>query len=140
MSFSYFEFLTMKARTEKGGKPKTVTIINDIPDGKRLRQAAGPKMNKLETQFSRVLPVLHPGVNFRAQAWRVELATGIWFRVDFVGPVDGGWVAYEVKGPKAFRGGFENLKLAARLWPEIKWVLVWNDKKTGEWQKQEILP
>ena len=111
-----------------------------ITFGKRIKQSHKPKMNKLETAFANQLSALHPGVNFRPQAWRVELAEGLWFKVDFIGPVEGRWLAYEVKGPKAFRGGFENLKSAARLWPEITWTLVWREKGSGEWRQQHVLP
>lgn len=114
----------------------TVMMVNDIPHGKRIRQSSKPKMNKLEAQWAAMLTTLHPGVAFRAQAWRVELAEGLWYKVDFIGPTEGRWTAYEVKGPKSFRGGFENLKSAARLWPEIDWILVWKEK--GEWRKQIV--
>jgi hypothetical protein len=86
-----------------------------------------------------------------AQAVRIELARGIWYKPDFFLPhaawrlVDGekqGYcIAYECKGPKVFRGGFENLKMAARVhgaW--IKFYLVWEDiNQVGGWARQEIL-
>ena len=51
--------------------------------------------------------------------------------------IRGSWVvgipaiAYEVKGPKVFRGGFENLKVAARVHPWVKFYLVWEDGAGG---------
>ena len=48
------------------------------------------------------------------------------------------FLSVEVKGPHAFRRGFENLKMAAHKYPWIKWVLVW--KENGEWREQTVLP
>jgi hypothetical protein len=66
------------------------------------------------------------------------LGNGIWFKPDFTGFLDGSYSAWEVKGPHAFRGGFENLKVAAGQYKEIHWYLVW--KESGEWKQQRILP
>ena len=73
------------------------------------------------------------------QGMRFRLGNGIWYCPDFVRiPLDNlPMQAIEVKGPHAFRGGFENLKVAANLYPEITWVLVWKDN--GIWQEQIIL-
>lgn len=106
--------------------------------GKRLRQSSKPLLNKLETAFYAWMKREHPEQTLRPQAKRYELARGIWYKPDFTAMVDGTETAYEVKGPKAFRGGFENLKVAARVWPEVEWWLVWQDG--GEWKHQQILP
>ena len=78
--------------------------------------------------------------NLKAQSKRYKLGNGIWFKPDMTGndTRDGRETAYEVKGPHAFRGGFENLKVAAHQWPEVRWLLVW--KERGEWKQQEVLP
>lgn len=120
---------------------------------RRLRQSTKPLMNKLEAEFYERLKMLKTPVHFRAQSMRFRLGNGIWYKPDFTAwhnhlyheamPANGiqiRMIAWEVKGPRAFRGGFENLKVAAALYPEVRWLLVWKDKATGEWQEQCILP
>jgi hypothetical protein len=81
----------------------------------------------------------------------LELANGIWYKPDFFVPGSSyissevGSLAYpeqsiawEVKGPHAFRGGMENLKVAARVHPWCRFYLVW--KLDGMWKEQEVLP
>lgn len=122
---------------------------------KRLRQSDKPIMNKLETRFyeEQLVPdYVLKGEAVHIQAVRLELARGIWYKPDFFLPAafsrmpagggkgrHRGALAYEVKGPKVFRGGFENLKVAARVHPWITFYLVWEDEKTGRWDRQEIL-
>ncbi len=120
-------------------------VANDGKPPKRLRQSSKPLMNKLEAAWLAELERRHPGVVIWKQALRWKLGNGIWYKVDFAAFV--GWTqkpteltCWEVKGPHAFRGGFENLKVAASLYPEVRWVLVWKDKATGAWQEQEVLP
>lgn len=116
---------------------------------KRIRQDAKPLMNKLESEWCEMLKRHavetgweggHKGYvfNIRVQAKRYRLGNGIWYKPDFTGTVDLRETAWEVKGPHAFRGGFENLKVAASAYPEIKWVLAW--KEQGRWLTQEVLP
>ena len=107
---------------------------------KRLRQSTKPLLNKLEQEWFDILKASHWMDNLRAQARRYRLGNGIWYKPDMTGndTRNGRETAYEVKGAHAFRGGFENLKVAAGLWPEVKWILVW--KQNGEWQQQEVLP
>jgi hypothetical protein len=117
----------------------------------RIRQSSKPLMNKLETEWFNIISVQYPNYpRPRAQARRYRLGNGIWFKVDFSVSI---WpnrnpddtvrgpdmeTCWEVKGPHAFRGGFENLKVAAGLWTEVRWVLAW--KQDGEWKEQEVLP
>lgn len=107
---------------------------------KRIRQSDKPLMNKLETEWFNILLSSHWMNCLRAQAKRYKLGNGIWFKPDITGndTRDGRETAYEVKGQHAFRGGFENLKVAAGLWPEVKWILVW--KQDSEWKQQTVLP
>lgn len=105
---------------------------------RRLRQDSKPLLNNLETEFFNWLKAFYPSAIIRPQAKRYRLANGIWYKPDFTALMLGRECAWEVKGPHAFRGGFENLKVAAATYPEIKWVLVW--KQDGRWQEQEILP
>lgn len=106
--------------------------------GKRLRQSAAPILNKLETRLEAWLAAVYPGEKIRAQAKRYRLANGIWYKADFSAVIAGQEWAWEAKGPKAFRGGFENLKVASATWPEVRFVLVWEEG--GAWRTQEILP
>jgi hypothetical protein len=109
---------------------------------KRIRQDSRPLMNKLEQEWYSVLRVRHKIVC--AQSIRFKLGNGIWYKPDFLAwPVgfesqDARMRAFEVKGPHAFRGGFENLKVVAHQYPQIKWTLVWKDN--GQWKEQTVLP
>lgn len=104
---------------------------------KRIRQSRD-KMNALELEWFGICKSTYPeDCQILAQAIRFRLGNGIWYKPDVV--AFGKRVyAYEVKGPHAFRGGFENLKVAASLYPWIEWTLVW--KENGQWQEQEVLP
>lgn len=110
---------------------------------KRIRQSSKPLMNKLETEWYEQLKFLYANTTIHIQAKRYKLANGIWYKPDFTVCADGGHfsgeVAWEVKGPKAWRGGFENLKVVAHQWPQVQFLLVWKDKQ-GQWQQQEVLP
>lgn len=121
---------------------------------KRLRQDSKPRMNKLEERFYlEKLMLDYREETVLIQAVRLELARGIWYKPDFFLPAafsrmpsgagsgrHRGAIAYEVKGPKVFRGGFENLKVAARVHTWCRFFLVWQDEDDGSWQRQEVLP
>ncbi len=115
-----------------------------VATGKRLRQDSKPSMNKLERAWFDVLSIgNHEGKvvsNLRAQALRFKLGNGHWYKVDISCRLGDRLTAFEVKGPKSFRGGFENLKSAAFQWPDWDWFLVWKDPATGAWTKQHVLP
>lgn len=108
--------------------------------GKRIRQDTKPLMNKLEQEYYDRYLFGRLEVSVSIQSIRFKLANGVWYKPDFY--TDGNMVSYrqaiEVKGPHAFRGGFENLKMAAHQYPWIKWILVW--KEEGVWMHQTILP
>ena len=107
---------------------------------KRIRQSAKPLMNKLEQEYferlKRIYAIIIP------QSMRFMLGNGIWYKPDFIawplGAGSSGMIAFEVKGEHAFRGGFENLKVAANKYQNIMWVLVW--KENNQWLQQTILP
>ena len=120
-------------------------IKNTTPRPKtRIRQ--DKPMNRLEQEawdYIRTLPhIAAPGARYselRAQSKRFRLASGLWYKPDITGrDIHRIEYAWEVKGPHAFRGGFENLKMAATQYPEIRWILMW--KVDGQWQFQEVLP
>lgn len=103
----------------------------------RVRQNKKPLLNKLETEWFNHLSRLD-GTRVFAQALRFMLGNGIWYKPDFIviSPIST-VIAYEVKGEHAFRGGFENLKVAANIYRWITWKLVWKDN--GQWKEQVIL-
>lgn len=112
------------------------------PPPKRIRQNTNPLMNKLEQEWFEVIKC-----RFRIivpQGLRFMLGNGAWYKPDFIcwptglESEDIRMRAFEVKGPHVFRGGFENLKVAATKYPQIKWTLVW--KQDGKWQEQTVFP
>lgn len=106
---------------------------------KRMRQDTNPLMNKLEQEYYEKLKLEHPDCApyLRPQAIRFRLANGLWFKPDVTCTWGCACRAWEVKGPHAFRGGFENLKMAASTYPDWIWKLVW--KENGVWQEQVVL-
>lgn len=106
---------------------------------KRIRQSSKPLMNKLEQEFFDKIRLEHPDCApyIRPQSMRFRLANGLWFKPDITCSWGLSSRAWEVKGPHSFRGGFENLKMAATTYPEWIWSLVW--KENGEWLEQVVL-
>jgi hypothetical protein len=111
---------------------------------KRIRQDSKPLLNQLETEFYHYITanrndLLEGSPTILSQSIRFKLGNGIWYKPDFVlVRPEGTWTTYEVKGPKSWRGGFENLKVAAGQYPFIQWMLAW--KEQGVWMTQKILP
>lgn len=106
---------------------------------KRVRQDSKPLLNKLEAEFLAKWNREHSlNSSLLSQALRFRLANGLWYKPDFVWLHHSPIIAYEIKGPHAHRGGFENLKMAASVYPHIVWVLWW--KERGQWQEQKVLP
>jgi hypothetical protein len=109
-------------------------------EGQRMRQSRAG-LNKLETAWRDYVKALHPALLITEQAVRLRLANGLWYKPDFFAFAPGfkkPAVAWEVKGPHAFRGGFENLKMAATTYPTVQFILVW--REGGAWKQQEVLP
>jgi hypothetical protein len=110
----------------------------NVTPPKRIRQSTKPLMNKLEQEWFHICKSSYPeDCQVLPQSLRFKLGNGIWYKPDVI-VLAGATYAYEVKGPHAFRGGFENLKVAAHLYPKIRWTLVW--KEGCEWKEQEVLP
>lgn len=105
-----------------------------LPTERRVRQSR-QKLNKLELAYQDMLRVEFRGETVLAQSVRLWLANGDWYKPDFYVPTRQLYI--EVKGPRAFRGGFEFLKVAAAQHPWATFRLVW--KKNGEWLTQTIL-
>jgi len=121
-------------------------VITNTKAKRRIRQTQKPLLNKLETRFESHLATRFLEEDIFPQAIRLELARGHWYKPDFfvmdTMDIEGGHrgTFYEVKGPHSFRGGFENLKVAARRFQQFRFVLAWRDNENGCWQKQMIMP
>ena len=118
-------------------RPEEHPVIQVKTVAKRIRQDSKPLLNKLEEEFYSWWTFKH-GNHLLKQAIRFRLANGLWYKPDFVSLHSSPILAYEIKGPHAFRGGFENLKMAATQYPKVCWVLWW--RANGEWKWQEVLP
>lgn len=128
----------LRATTDTAARKVGGTVLQADPKERRMRQSHTPKLNQLELEFRVVVNQAHPTTSIHEQAKRYRLANGLWYKPDFTAIIDGREWAWEVKGPKVFRGGFENLKAAASCWPEVRWFLVWKDQ-SGRWLEQEVL-
>jgi hypothetical protein len=119
-------------------KPSTVLAANEVmatPSERRIRQSA-VKLNQLEIDYQAVLLARYGKEQVRSQDVRLLLANGTWFKPDFFIPSEQLFI--ETKGPHAFRGGLENLKIAAHSHTWAKFRLVW--RISGQWKFQEVLP
>lgn len=120
----------------------------------RIRQSSKPLMNKLEQAWFNLLSVQYPNYpKPRAQAKRYKIANGAWYKPDVTvslwpnrnpdGSVRGADMetAWECKGPKQMKNvarGILTIKTAAAQWPEVRFILVWQER--GKWCQQEVLP
>jgi hypothetical protein len=103
---------------------------------KRIRQNTKPLMNKLETEFLNVLLADFIHLEIHAQAITFKLANGLRYTPDFFNFHRR--TAWEVKGKWVDGDSFPKLKMAASVFPEISWRLVWKDENK-KWQQQIIL-
>ncbi len=121
-----------------------VEVAEAIKSGKppkRIRQSTKPLMNKLEGEWFAYLKTKYPShaQYIYPQSVRFKLGNGIWYKPDLWCPILGTWgTCWEIKGPHAFRGGLENLKVAASQYPNLCWMLIW--KEHGDWKEQLVLP
>lgn len=102
----------------------------------RIRQDKKPLMNKLEESYLDQLRFFYPGAEILSQAIRLKIGNGCWYKPDHFVPSEKLFI--ECKGPHAFRGGFEALKIAASAHRWATFKLVWRVK--GEWREQIVLP
>lgn len=114
--------------------PQTAPAAPEPSKGTRIRQNHA-KRTKLEIQYEAYAAVEFKGHQVLAQAVRLQLANGLWYKADFYVPDLQLFI--ETKGPWAYRGGFENLKMAAAQHTWAKFRLVW--KERGQWFMQEIV-
>jgi len=117
---------------------KGIGMFELAKEHKRIRQSQKPLLNKLEQECLEWLRLRYDDADIFKQAIRFMLANGHWYKPDFVTWDEHCTIGWEVKGPFAHRGGFENLKVAAHQYRRMCWVLLWKEK--GEWQQQSVLP
>lgn len=101
---------------------------------KRIRQSDKPVLNKLESEYQRILLISTPDAV--AQAVRFKLGTGCHYTPDFFSLAT--MTAFEVKGKYAWEDSKLKIRMAAKVWTSIKWVLVW--KEDGKWLSQIVIP
>lgn len=107
---------------------------------KRIRQNVGP--NQTERRAMDFLQKRYPLYALRFHAITVEIANGTRYTPDIVAVHNefflGAIQLWEIKGPHAWEDSIIKLKVAARLWPQFIFHLMWED---GDgWQEQRILP
>lgn len=104
---------------------------------KRLRQSSAPKMNKLEQEFYEALRNSEM-LCVNVQSISFVLGNGVKYTPDFCAwNKDGTMRCFEVKGFMRDDAAVK-LKVAATMFPMIKWNLVW--KVGPNWREQGILP
>jgi len=128
------ERMEMGPPAEVGIQPKPM---------KRIRQGE-IKLRPWENEWKASLEASGDWVNVKGQSIRVRLANGAWYKPDITAKLFGqreALFAWEVKGGKKMKGvakGILALKVAAALYPEIVWILVW--KEAGSWRQQIVEP
>lgn len=118
------------------------SLAPQIAADKRIRQKTAPKLNKLESEYSSILRPKYPETSvIFEQAVKLRLANGLTYTPDFVVTGEAHPVSvYEVKGPHAFDGALDKLKMAASVYRHWFFWLVWKDAASKEWKIQRVLP
>lgn len=144
---------TSKADLERAGlvyengawrKPAKTKLPFNLPAAKpTIRQERKPLLNKLETEFYDYIYAeiakLWTNPIITIQSLRFKLGNGIWYKPDIVHIGETTWTCYEVKGPHRFRGGIENIKVAAHKYPTLRWVLA-SKYPDGGWFLEVVRP
>ncbi|AHF89528.1 hypothetical protein OPIT5_03895 [Opitutaceae bacterium TAV5] len=100
----------------------------------RIRQKSGDGLNGWEREhLGRIRPLWHH--IYREPT--LPLANGVVYKPDFLVVRAGEIEGHEVKGQHK-PAGIAKVKVAARLYPWIKFRLFWKEK--GQWKTQEVLP
>lgn len=133
------EFIRRNLGTEiQEARPKAIApsaAVDSKPESPRLRQRQGPKLNKTETAFLEWLCARYDPKDIRAQAVTLVIGNGVRYTVDFTNLRAG--LAWETKGHMRDDASVK-IKVAASLYPEIKFHLVTRD--AGAWSIQEMVP
>lgn len=105
---------------------------------KRIRQSSKPLSNKLETEFGAWLHGTYPLATIAEQAITFRLANGVKYTPDWIVFGNIFVSCFEVKGKHTWDDAIVKVKVAASLYPDIRWLMVW--KLNGEWMMQSVLP
>ena len=112
-----------------------------VPEGIRIRQDSGPRLNKIEQRWFDFLKATGTVENLSGQAIRFRLANGAWYKGDIAGWIAGRLCVWDTKGGKKMKGVAKahlTMKVVAREWPQVQFFLVWEER--GEWRQQLVLP
>lgn len=111
------------------------------PAGGGLRQRQGPALNKTEAAFLQTLEAAYPPRATLTQAVTLAIANGCRYTPDFFQPpIESDRArAFEVKGFMRDDAAVK-LKVAAALFPWIRFFLVTRRGRAQPWRIQEILP
>ena len=117
-------------------------ITKDEKPAKRIRQSS-KEPTKLELRFRAEIlnPEFVAGMidGIKEQSITFRIGNGVRYTPDFIAwSAENRMLCYEVKGPHAFDGALEKLKVAASVYPKIQWWLYWC--VNGQWKKQLVLP
>ena len=118
---------SMSESYRKATAPKPPTLIR--------QNTKGP--NKLEAAFAAVLRAENPGVQIREQAVTLQIGNGVRYTPDMMIIEPGRLEAFETKAGLFRDDAKVKLKIAASVWPQITFTLVW--RKAGAWHRQRIL-
>lgn len=133
------EFIRRNLGTEiqeaRGKVIAPTPAVDYKPEAPRLRQRQGPKLNKTETAFLEWLCARYDPKDIRAQAVTLVLGNGTRYTPDFFNLRAS--LAWETKGFMRDDAAVK-IKVAASLYPEIKFHLVTRDG--GAWSIQEMVP
>ena len=117
-------------------------ITKDEKPTKRIRQSS-KEPTKLELRFRAEIlnPEFVAGMidGIKEQSLTFKIGNGVRYTPDFIAWASTGrLICYEVKGPHAFDGALEKLKIAAAIYKDVEWQLWWFAE--GEWKSQLVLP
>lgn len=127
-----------------GAKPQPVTRTSSpvASEGAIMLRQSGAGMNKTEALFLAHLQATYPGAWIEREPVALKLGNGVHYNPDFmVADITGSsqLTAYEVKGHMRDDAAVK-IKVAASLFPFIRFVLVWRDRRASGWAMQQIIP
>lgn len=142
MAFTRAQYEEICRRTGQPSQLPGHAIANLAVKTKRIRQSAKPLMNRLEQEYYERLKQNISLDLIHCQAITLKLANGLRYTPDFFvfqdERIDSRTNAYEVKGKWVDGDSFPKLKMAAAVYKEVKFYLVW--KQDGVWTEQIVLP
>lgn len=123
--------------------PKSSEVLNPAPSkARRVKQRTKPKSNDLELEFGAHLRRLHENssLGIWEQALTFLLANSVRYTPDWVMLcAETGLHCYEVKGKRMWDDAAVKIKVAASVYPNVHWMIVWKDDN-GTWKTQALYP